>query len=444
MTDFKKSHKLANVCYDIRGPVLDHANLLEEEGQRIIKLNIGNPGAFGLDAPDEIMHDVIHNIRNAQGYCHSKGLFAARKAVMQRAQTQGIEDVVVDDVIMGNGVSELIVMSMQALLNNGDEILIPSPDYPLWTAAVSMAGGTPQHYLCDEADDWQPDISDIESKITPQTKGIVVINPNNPTGAVYSENNLKQIVALAEKHNLVVFADEIYDRILYDEAQHVPLATLVKNVLCLTFNGLSKTYRLAGFRSGWVVISGAKQRAASYIEGLEMLASMRLCANVPAMLAVQTALGGYQSINDLILPGGRLLEQRDLAYDLITQIPGVSCVKPKSAMYLFPKLDPEVYPILDDQDLVLELLKQERVLLVQGSAFNTADKQHFRIVFLPDKDQLIAAIERLAAFLGRLREQPAANSLNGAAIIDKTGQEVPITESMIADAFGEIANSGKA
>jgi alanine-synthesizing transaminase len=405
MTDFQKSLKLTNVCYDIRGPVLDHANLLEEEGQRIIKLNIGNPGAFGLDAPDEIMHDVIHNIRTAQGYCHSKGLFAARKSVMQRAQTQGIKNVVVDDVIMGNGVSELIVMSMQALLNDGDEILIPSPDYPLWTAAVSMAGGTPKHYLCDEADDWQPDIADIESKITPQTKGIVVINPNNPTGAVYSENNLKQIVALAEKHNLVVFADEIYDRILYDEALHVPLASLVKNVLCLTFNGLSKTYRLAGFRSGWVVISGAKQRASSYIEGLEMLASMRLCANVPAMLAVQTALGGYQSIDDLILPGGRLLEQRDLAYDMITQIPGVSCVKPKSAMYLFPKLDPEVYPIVDDQNLVLELLKQERVLLVQGSAFNTADKQHFRIVFLPDKDQLTAAIERLAAFLGRLRKQ---------------------------------------
>jgi alanine-synthesizing transaminase len=405
MTDLQKSQKLANVCYDIRGPVLDHANLLEEEGQRIIKLNIGNPGAFGFDAPDEIMHDVIHNIRNAQGYCHSKGLFAARKSVMQRAQTQGIENVVVDDVIMGNGVSELIVMSMQALLNDGDEVLIPSPDYPLWTAAVSMAGGTPQHYLCDEADDWQPDIADIESKITPQTKGIVVINPNNPTGAVYSENNLKQIVALAEKHNLVVFADEIYDRILFDKAQHVPLATLAKNVLCLTFNGLSKTYRLAGFRSGWVVISGAKQRAASYIEGLEMLASMRLCANVPAMLAVQTALGGYQSIDDLILPGGRLLEQRDLAYDLITQIPGVSCVKPKSAMYLFPKLDPEVYPILDDENLVLELLKQERVLLVQGSAFNTSDKQHFRIVFLPDKDQLTSAIGRLAAFLQRLRKQ---------------------------------------
>jgi alanine-synthesizing transaminase len=403
MTDLQKSQKLANVCYDIRGPVLDHANLLEEEGQRIIKLNIGNPGAFGLDAPDEIMHDVIHNIRNAQGYCHSKGLFAARKSVMQRAQTQGIENVVVDDVIMGNGVSELIVMSMQALLNDGDEILIPSPDYPLWTAAVSMAGGTPQHYLCDEADDWQPDIADIESKITPKTKGIVVINPNNPTGAVYSESNLKQIVALAEKHNLVVFADEIYDRIVYDKALHVPLASLAKNVLCLTFNGLSKTYRLAGFRSGWVVISGAKERAASYIEGLEMLASMRLCANVPAMLAVQTALGGYQSIEDLIIPGGRLLEQRDLAYDMITQIPGVSCVKPKSAMYLFPKMDPEVYPILDDENFVLELLKQERVLLVQGSAFNTADKQHFRIVFLPDKDQLRSAIERLAAFLQRMR-----------------------------------------
>ena len=403
MTELQKSHKLANVCYDIRGPVLDHANLLEEEGQRIIKLNIGNPGAFGLDAPDEIMHDVIHNLRNAQGYCHSKGLFAARKAVMQAAQTQGIKNVVVDDVIMGNGVSELIVMSMQGLLNDGDEVLIPSPDYPLWTAAVAMAGGTPKHYLCDEADDWQPDIADIESKITPQTKGIVVINPNNPTGAVYSENNLKQIVALAEKHNLVVFADEIYDRILYDGAQHIPLATLVKDVLCLTFNGLSKTYRLAGFRSGWIVISGAKHRAGSYIEGLEMLASMRLCANVPAMLAVQTALGGYQSINDLTLPGGRLKEQRDLDYDMITKIPGVSCVKPKSAMYLYPKLDPAVYPIVDDQNMVLDLLKEERVLLVQGSAFNSVDKQHFRIVFLPDKAQLTEAIERLTAFLQRRR-----------------------------------------
>jgi len=408
MPELKKSLKLANVCYDIRGPVLDHANLLEEEGQRIIKLNIGNPGAFGFDAPDEIMHDVIHNLRNAQGYCHSKGLFAARKAVMQRAQTQGIKSVVVDDVIMGNGVSELIVMSMQALLNNGDEVLIPSPDYPLWTAAVSMAGGTPKHYQCNEADNWQPNIADIESKITSQTRGIVVINPNNPTGAVYSEDNLKQIVALAEKYNLVVFADEIYDRIVYDDAEHIPLATLVVSVLCLTFNGLSKTYRLAGFRSGWVVISGAKDNARSYIEGLEMLASMRLCANVLAMLAVQTALGGYQSINDLILPGGRLKAQRDLAYDLITQIPGVSCVKPKSAMYLFPRLDPDIYPVADDENLVLELLKQERVLLVQGSAFNMAGTQHFRIVFLPDKDQLTEAIGRLAIFLERLRNQASA------------------------------------
>jgi len=408
MPELKKSLKLANVCYDIRGPVLDHANLLEEEGQRIIKLNIGNPGAFGFDAPDEIMHDVIHNLRNAQGYCHSKGLFAARKAVMQRAQTQGIKSVVVDDVIMGNGVSELIVMSMQALLNNGDEVLIPSPDYPLWTAAVSMAGGTPKHYQCNEADNWQPNIADIESRITSQTRGIVVINPNNPTGAVYSEDNLKQIVALAEKYNLVVFADEIYDRIVYDDAEHIPLATLVVSVLCLTFNGLSKTYRLAGFRSGWVVISGAKDNARSYIEGLEMLASMRLCANVPAMLAVQTALGGYQSINDLILPGGRLKAQRDLAYDLITQIPGVSCVKPKSAMYLFPRLDPDIYPVADDENLVLELLKQERVLLVQGSAFNMAGTQHFRIVFLPDKDQLTEAIGRLAIFLERLRNQASA------------------------------------
>ena len=405
MTYLQKSKKLAHVCYDIRGPVLDHANALEEAGQRIIKLNIGNPAAFGFDAPDEIMSDVIKNLREAKGYCNSKGLFAARKAVMQRAQTQGVRDVVVDDVIMGNGVSELIVMSMQALLNSGDEVLIPSPDYPLWTAAVAMAGGTPKHYRCDESDDWQPDIADIESKITPHTRGIVVINPNNPTGAVYSEEHLKQIVALAEKHNLVVFADEIYDRIVYDDAVHIPLATLVKDVLCLTFNGLSKTYRLAGFRSGWVVISGAKQNAKSYIEGLEMLASMRLCANVPAMLAVQTALGGYQSINDLISPGGRLLQQRDLAHELITQIPGVSCVKPKSAMYLFPKLDAEMYPIVDDQNLILEFLKQERVLLVQGTAFNAFDKQHFRIVFLPDQDQLREAMARLASFLARMRKR---------------------------------------
>ena len=403
MREFLKSDKLSGVCYDIRGPVLDHANWLEEQGQKIIKLNIGNPGAFGFDAPDEIVHDVIRNLREAQGYCHSKGLFSARKAVMQRCQSEGIDSVDIEDVIMGNGVSELIVMSMQALLNPGDEILIPSPDYPLWTAAVSMAGGTPVHYRCDESDDWQPDLEDIESKISSKTRGIVVINPNNPTGAVYSDGILESIVKLAEREDLVVFADEIYDRIVYDGAVHTPLASLVKAVPCLTFNGLSKTYRLAGFRSGWLVITGAKERAKSYLEGLEMLASMRLCANAPAMLAVQTAIGGYQSINDLILPGGRLVEQRNLAHKLITAIPGVSCVKPKSAMYLFPKLDPAIYPIADDEAMVLNLLKEERVLLVQGSAFNAMDSQHFRIVFLPNREQLTESIERFSNFLARIR-----------------------------------------
>ena len=403
MREFLKSDKLSGVCYDIRGPVLDHANWLEEQGQKIIKLNIGNPGAFGFDAPDEIVHDVIRNLREAQGYCHSKGLFSARKAVMQRCQSEGIDSVDIEDVIMGNGVSELIVMSMQALLNPGDEILIPSPDYPLWTAAVSMAGGTPVHYRCNEIDDWQPDLEDIESKISSKTRGIVVINPNNPTGAVYSDGTLRSIVGLAEREDLVVFADEIYDRIVYDGAVHTPLASLVKAVPCLTFNGLSKTYRLAGFRSGWLVITGAKERAKSYLEGLEMLASMRLCANAPAMLAVQTALGGYQSINDLILPGGRLVEQRNVAHKLITAIPGVSCVKPKSAMYLFPKLDPEIYPIADDEAMVLNLLKEERVLLVQGSAFNAMDSQHFRIVFLPNREQLTESIERFSNFLARIR-----------------------------------------
>ncbi|MAE03509.1 MAG: aminotransferase [Porticoccaceae bacterium] len=403
MTDLLKSLKLADVCYDIRGPVLDHANWLEDQGQKVIKLNIGNPGAFGFDAPDEIFQDVIQNLREAQGYSHSKGLFSARKAVMQRYQAQGIETATVDDVIMGNGVSELIVMAMQALLNPGDEILIPSPDYPLWTAAVSMAGGTPVHYRCDEQDNWQPDMQDIASKINSNTKGIVIINPNNPTGAVYSQAILKQLAATAERNNLVVFADEIYDRIIYDDAVHIPLASLVNQVLCLTFNGLSKTYRMAGFRSGWMLISGAKECAADYIEGLEMLASMRLCANAPAMLAVQTALGGRQSIDDLITPGGRLYEQRNLAHQLITAIPGVSCVKPQSAMYLFPKLDPEIYPIVDDEQFVLNLLREERILMVQGSAFNLADTQHFRIVFLPAADQLTESIDRFAQFLARLR-----------------------------------------
>ena len=399
MKPFLQSDKLKNVNYEIRGPVLDYANSLEDEGQQILKLNIGNPGAFGFDAPDEIMRDVIHNLRDAQGYSHSKGLFAARKAVMQRYQAEGVEDIQVEDVIMGNGVSELIVMSMQGLLNQGDEILIPSPDYPLWTAAVSIAGGTPVHYECEETEGWLPNLSDIERKITQNTRGIVIINPNNPTGAVYSKEILLGMVKIAERHGLIIFADEIYDRILYDKAIHNPLALLVKNTLCLTFNGLSKTYRLAGFRSGWMLISGTKQIAKSYIEGLEMLASMRLCANVPAMLAVQTALGGRQSIKDLILPGGRLLAQRDLAHNLLTAIPGVSCVKPQSAMYLFFKLDESVYPVDNDENFVLELLKKERLLIVQGSAFACKDTQHFRIVFLPDQDMLIRAMERLSNFL---------------------------------------------
>ena len=400
----KQSSKLHNVNYEIRGPVLDHANQLEANGQRVLKLNIGNPGAFGLDAPSEIISDVILNLRDAQGYSHSKGLFSARKAVVQRYQSEGIEDIDVNHVIMGNGVSELIVMAMQGLLELGDEILIPAPDYPLWTAAVAISGGRPVHYACDESDNWQPNVDDIESKITTKTRGIVVINPNNPTGAVYSEGLLKKIVRLAEKYNLILFADEIYDRILYDHAVHHPLANLVQNTLCLTFNGLSKTYRLAGFRSGWMLISGTRDRAESYIEGLEMLASMRLCANVPAMLAVQTALGGRQSIDDLILPGGRLIEQRDLCMELLTAIPGVSCVNPRAAMYLFFKLDPRVYPITDDEEFVLNLLKAKHLLLVQGSAFNCKDKQHFRIVFLPDKDLLTEAITRLAEYLNEYRQ----------------------------------------
>ena len=403
MTELAKSQKLHGVLYDIRGPVLDHANRLEDDGHKIIKLNIGNPGAFGFDAPDEIYRDVIHNLREAQGYCHSKGLFAARKAIMQRYQVDGVRDVDVEDIILGNGVSELIVMAMQALLNTDDELLIPSPDYPLWTAAVSLSGGNPVHYRCNEANDWQPDLDDIRNRITDRTRGIVVINPNNPTGAVYTRETLEQIVEIARLHQLVIFADEIYDRILYDDARHTPLATLANDVLCVTFNGLSKTYRMAGFRAGWMMLSGDREHARGYIEGLEMLASMRLCANVPAMLAVQTALGGYQSINDLILPGGRLKEQRDLAYKMITAIPGVSCVKPRAAMYLFPRLDPDIYPIEDDEAWVLQLLKEEHMLLVQGTAFNWPDKQHFRIVFLPDRDHLVDAIGRLSRFLERLR-----------------------------------------
>ena len=401
MNPIKKSDKLNGVCYDIRGPVLEHANRLEEEGHRILKLNIGNPAPFGFSAPDEIIQDVIHNLANAEGYTASKGLFAARKAIMHECQRMEIPGVDIEDIILGNGASELIVMAMQALLNNGDEILVPAPDYPLWTAAVNLAGGKARHYLCDEQSDWFPDLADIESKITDKTRGIVVINPNNPTGAVYSRELLEAIVELARRHNLIIFADEIYSKILYDDAEFIPMGKLAQDVLCVTFNGLSKAYRLAGFRSGWMVISGAKHRARSYIEGLEMLSSMRLCANVPAMYAVQTALGGYQSINELIIPGGRLRDQRDAAMKALADIPGVSCVKPKGALYLFPKLDLNMYKIKDDQQMILDFLLQEKVLLVQGTAFNWPNKDHFRIVFLPREDDLTKAIQRFGNFLSR-------------------------------------------
>lgn len=399
-----KSNKLANVCYDIRGPVLRHAKRLEEEGHRILKLNIGNPAPFGFEAPEEILQDVILNLSTAQGYSDSKGLFSARKAVMHYTQTKNIAGVTIEDIYLGNGVSELIVMSMQGLLNNGDEVLIPAPDYPLWTAAVSLSGGKPVHYLCDEQADWYPDIEDIRSKITPNTRAMVIINPNNPTGAVYSRDMLEQLVQVARENNLILFADEIYDKILYDGTEHDSVAALAPDVLCLTFNGLSKSYRVAGFRSGWMIISGPKHNAQSYIEGIDILASMRLCANVPSQHAIQTALGGYQSINDLILPGGRLLEQRDAAWEMLNDIPGVSCTKPKGALYLFPKLDPKIYPIHNDEKMVLDLLLQEKILVVQGTAFNWPWPDHFRIVSLPRKDDLEMAIGRIANFLKTYRQ----------------------------------------
>jgi alanine-synthesizing transaminase len=397
--NIKQSEKLRHVCYEIRGPALQQAKRLEEEGHRILKLNIGNPGAFGFEAPEEILRDVIINLPESQGYSDSKGLFSARKAVMQETQRLGIRGVGINDIYLGNGVSELIVMAMQALLNNGDEVLVPAPDYPLWTAAVTLAGGKAVHYLCDEQADWYPDIDDIKSKITRNTKAIVVINPNNPTGAVYSEELLKQIVEVARQHGLIIYADEIYDKILYDDAVHTPLARLSDDILTISFNGLSKNYRLAGFRSGWMVLSGNKAKATDYIEGLEILSNMRLCANVPAQMAVQTALGGYQSINELIMPGGRLRDQRDVAYDMLTAIPGVSCVKPRGAIYLFPKLDPNKYNISSDDKFVLDFLLQEKVLLVKGSGFNISDMNHFRIVFLPRTDTLADAMQRLERFL---------------------------------------------
>ncbi|MFT7206597.1 MAG: alanine-synthesizing transaminase [Pseudohongiellaceae bacterium] len=404
MTKVYQSDKLGNVCYDIRGPVLEVAKKLEEEGHQILKLNIGNPAAFGFNAPDEILHDVIHNLSAAQGYCDSKGLFSARKAIMQECQRLDIRNIEIDDIYLGNGVSELITMAMQALLNNGDEVLVPAPDYPLWTAAVSLSGGTAIHYVCDEQADWFPDVADIESKINSNTRALVIINPNNPTGAVYSKDILLQLIELCRKHELILFADEIYSKIIYDDAVHIPVASLCDDVFIVSFNGLSKSYRLAGFRSGWMILSGPKGHASSYIEGLEILTNMRLCANVPAQFAVQTALGGYQSINDLVLPGGRLKQQRDIAWELLTQIPGVSCVKPRGAIYMFPKLDPSIYKIDDDVALIMDILEQEQILLVQGSAFNIEDTQHLRLVFLPRVDELEPAVAGIARVLEKYRQ----------------------------------------
>lgn len=403
--NIKKSAKLANVCYDIRGPVLDKARAMEEEGQKIIKLNIGNLAVFGLEPPDEILQDMIRNLPQAAGYTDSKGLFAPRKAIVHYTQEKRIAGVTVDDVYLGNGASELITMSMNALLNAGDEILVPAPDYPLWTASVSLSGGTPVHYMCDEQAGWTPDLADIERKITSNTKGIVVINPNNPTGALYPDDVLRAIVDLARKHDLIVFADEIYDKVLYDGNTHTSIASLADDVLFVTFNGLSKNYRSCGYRAGWMIVSGDKRRAKDYIEGLNMLASMRLCANTPGQLAIQTALGGYQSINDLVAPGGRLCRQRDLAHKLLTDIPGVSCVKPKAALYMFPRLDPKIYPIEDDQQFAYELLAEEKVLIVQGTGFNFPTPDHFRLVFLPHEDDLAEAVGRIARFLGHYRKR---------------------------------------
>ena len=405
MRPILKSRKLTNVCYDIRGPVLERARQMEEEGHHIIKLNIGNPATFGFDVPEEILQDVIRNLSDASGYCDSKGLFAARKAIMHYTQEKQIKNVQLDDIFIGNGVSELVVLAMQALLDNGDEVLIPMPDYPLWTAAVVLSGGMAKHYLCDEESGWLPNLDDIRAKITPKTRAIVIINPNNPTGALYPEELLLEIIEIARQHQLIIYADEIYDKILYEQATHTSIASLAEDVLFVTFNGLSKNYRAAGFRSGWAVVSGEKNHARDYIAGLNMLASMRLCANVPSQFGIQTALGGYQSIYDLTLPTGRLMRQRDVAWKMLTDIPGVTCFKPQSALYLFPRLDPEIYPIEDDQKFALQLLLEEKVLLVQGSGFNWMKPDHFRVVFLPNVDDLAEAVGRIAHFLQHYRKR---------------------------------------
>jgi alanine-synthesizing transaminase len=398
-----KSTKLDNVGYDIRGPVLDKARQMMDEGHKIIQLNIGNVASFGLMPPDEIVQDMIRNLpsQEAAGYTDSKGLFAPRRAVVHYTQEKKIPGVTVDDVYLGNGVSELISMAMNALLDAGDEVLIPTPDYPLYTAVASLSGGTPVHYHCDEGAGWLPDIADIRRKVTPRTKAIVVINPNNPTGALYPDAVLRDIIDVARAHGLVIFADEIYDKTLFDGHTHTSVAALAGDVVVLSFNGLSKNYRACGYRSGWMVVSGDKRRAKGYIEGLTMLSSMRLCANTPGQLAIQTALGGYQSINDLVAPGGRLCKQRDLAYERLSAMPGVSVVKPKAALYMFPKLDPKVHPIEDDQAFVYELLAEEKVLVVQGTGFNWFKHDHFRLVFLPNVDDLTEALDRIERFLTR-------------------------------------------
>ena len=408
MKTIRKSAKLANVLYDVRGPIVEVAKQMEDEGQKIIKLNIGNLAPFGFDAPEEIQLDMIRNLPNSSGYSDSKGIFSARKAVMHETQKQGIAGVSLDDIYLGNGARELIRMATMALLDVDDEVLVPSPDYPLWTAAVSLAGGRPVHYVCDEANGWMPNLADIRAKITPRTKGLVVINPNNPTGALYSVELLQALVNLAREHGLVLLADEVYDKVLYEDAKHTPIASLSTDVLTITFNSLSKSYRACGYRAGWMVVSGDKRVARDYIEGVNMLANMKLGSNVPGQYAIQTALGGYQSINDLTKPGGRLRRQRDLAYELITAIPGVSCVKPMAALYMFPKLDPVMYPIEDDRQFFMEVLKATRVMLVQGSGFNFPDQQHFRIVFLPHEADLREAIDRLAQFLANWRVRHGA------------------------------------
>ena len=405
MKTIQKSAKLANVLYDVRGPIVEAAKQMEDEGQKIIRLNIGNLAPFGFDAPEEIQQDMIRNLPNAAGYSDSKGIFAARKAVMHYTQQQGVRGVTLDDIYLGNGASELIVMAANALLDNGDELLVPSPDYPLWTAATSLSGGVPVHYRCDEANHWMPDLDDLRARITPRTKGIVVINPNNPTGVLYSDELLRGIVQIAREHELVLLADEVYDKVLYDGVKHTALASLSTDVLTLTFNSLSKSYRACGYRAGWMVISGDKSVARDYIEGLNMLANLKLGSNVPGQFAIQTALGGYQSINDLVKEGGRLRRQRDLAYELITAIPGMTCVKPQAALYMFPRLDPVMYPISDDRQFFMEVLRATRVMLVQGSGFNYPDHQHFRIVFLPHEDDLREAIGRLARFLEQWRQR---------------------------------------